>query len=221
MVKRKHNPQLRPYQYAFSGKIFCGKCGSLMSGEYAVSHTGKKYSYYVCIAHKKRKNNCEGCRVGAELLETKAAEALQNTIFVPEVVDRISADVYKCLSSTLETKTASLRAKLSDTESRIRNIQRNIEKVPDVPEILIERLNELSKLKKDLSAKIASEQVKNDISPNYIREFIMGCKDKDPKALIDIFVTKITVYDVYDGSTSGSVSLPKNTASETTPSTGE
>ncbi|MBQ3318570.1 penicillin-binding protein [Candidatus Saccharibacteria bacterium] len=32
---------------------------------------------------------------------------------------------------------------------------------------------------------------------------------------------KITVYDVYDGSTSGSVSLPKNTASETTPSTGE
>lgn len=194
MEKRKHNPQLRPYQYAFSGKIFCGYCGSLMSGEYAVSHTGKKYSYYVCIAHKKRKNDCEGCRVDAEMLEVLATEALRNTIFVPDIIERLSSDVYNCLMSSLDIKTASLRAELSDTESRIRNIQKNIEKVPDVPEILIERLRELDKIKKDLSAKIESEQVKVAIPIDYIKRFILSCKDKGPEILLETFVTKITVF---------------------------
>ena len=96
--------------------------------------------------------------------------------------------------SSLDIKTASLRAELSDTESRIRNIQKNIEKVPDVPEILIERLRELDKIKKDLSAKIESEQVKVAIPIDYIKRFILSCKDKGPEILLETFVTKITVF---------------------------
>ena len=195
MDKRKRTPQSRPYQYAFSGKIYCGECGSLMTGEYAIGKLKKLYRYYTCIAHKKRLNNCSGCRIGADFLEEKAGEALRNTIFAPEVADRLADDVYKCYNAAVKTKLSSVQTELSDVVSRMNNIQRNIEKTTNIPDVLIERLSDLEKQKKELSAKIECEQLKYNIPKTYIKEFILGCKNKDTDSLINTFVTKITVYE--------------------------
>lgn len=195
MELRKHTPQARPYQYAFSGRIYCGECGTLMSGEYAIGKSGKQYRYYTCIARKKRLNDCPGCRISADLLEEKSAEALRNTLFAPEVLDRLSDDVYKCYNETIKVKLSSVQAELSDVVSRMNNIQKNIEKVANVPDVLIERLAELDKQKKELSAKIECEQQKYHVPKNYIKDYILSCKDKDDRSLLNTFVTKITVYE--------------------------
>ena len=41
--------------YLLTTRLFCGKCGAMMTGEIGTSHTDKKYRYYRCNQSKQHK----------------------------------------------------------------------------------------------------------------------------------------------------------------------
>lgn len=199
MKKRKQKPQLKPYHYLFSGKIYCGYCQSLMNGESATSHTGTTYRYYCCPTAKKRKK-CHKKRISAEFIESKAIEALKSTIFTDEIIDRLANDVCAYLNTSQTEIVATLRKRLADVEKSLANILANVERSPHVPASLISRMCDLEKEKDELSGRISAEQFvldSNNIKVEDLKATIQNFSQAGNRELIDTFVTRLTVYDDY------------------------
>ena len=196
---RQHKPQLRPYNYLLSGRIYCGYCHKLMSGESAKSHTGTIYRYYACMESKKKKT-CVKNRISAEYLENKVVESLKETIFEPEIIDRMAQDMYDYLNKSNTEAEKQLKSQLSDVNKRMNNIQDRIETAENVPDTLISRLYDLEQQKKELSAKLSAEQLHlqaNNIKIDDLKDFIQHFDRNDAKSLINAFVTSLTVFNDY------------------------
>lgn len=197
MEQRQRKPQLRPYHYLFSGKIYCGYCKKLMSGESATSKTGRVYRYYTCMEAKRHKK-CSKQRINAALLEEKVVEALKETIFSEKIIDRLADDMYNFLNSAKTSALSSLKTQLADTEKRIKNIQTNLERSSRVPETMVSRLCELEETKKELSAKIQAEQLEfDDFQKEELKSVVRNFDKTDNAALVNIFLTILTVFDEY------------------------
>ena len=198
-AKRKHSPQAKPYAYLFSGIIFCGYCHKLMAGESARSHTGKTYRYYTCTEAKRNKK-CQKQRISADFLESKAVEALKSTIFQDDVLTNLASDVYNYLNTHRIEYLKNLQKRLSDVEKSIANIITTIERFPAVPDSLLEHYTALEKEKNELAEKISSEQFAIDttgITRDDLISTIRNFSHVDNKALVNTFVTRITVYNDY------------------------
>ena len=199
MKQRQQKPQLKPYHYLFSGKIYCGYCQSLMNGESATSHTGVTYRYYCCPKAKKLKK-CHKQRISAQFIETKAVEALKDVIFTEEIIEKLADDMEKLLSANRSEYLTELKSKLNDVTKRINNIQSNIECSPHVPESLLARMCDLDKQKNELQSAIRTEQLVSqsiDIRKEDLKDFIRNFDKEKPKLLVNTFVTRISVYDDY------------------------
>ena len=199
MKRRKQKPQLKPYHYLFSGKIFCGYCHALMNGESATSHTGIIYRYYSCPTAKKQKK-CRKQRISAQFIESKTVEALKQTIFTDEIVERLAKDVHDYLNKSQKDSISHLTKRLTEVDKSISNIMANVESNPHVPAVLIERLNDLEKEKDELSGRISTEKFAidtNAIKVEDLKAAIQNFSQAGNRELIDTFVTRLTLYDDY------------------------
>ena len=194
MLQRQHKPQLKPYTYLLSGKIFCGYCNKMMCGESAKSHTGTLYRYYTCLTSKKHQN-CTKQRIKAEAIESKVTETLRNILFTDTMIDRLANDVYNYINSNHFTTLSLLQEQLTDTQHRIDAIQQNVE-LGLVPRSMMERYMELEQIKDGLLAKISDEQA-NEYQKSSLKELIRKYRCADDRTLVHNFVTKLTLYDTY------------------------
>lgn len=109
--------------YLLTGKLFCGKCGSMMVGESGTSRHGTMYRYYKC-ADRKRKKHCDKRIEKKEVIEELAVRFTVQQVLTDENIERIATRVIELLekeaaeSSILEQLKSSLR----DIEKRIKNI---------------------------------------------------------------------------------------------------
>ena len=55
-MKHHNRPTKSESPFILTGKLICGKCGSLMTGDSGTSGTGKIHYYYTCAEKKKRKS---------------------------------------------------------------------------------------------------------------------------------------------------------------------
>ena len=195
MTKRQHAPQSNPYKFPLSGKVFCGKCGSLVVGETAVNHAGVPYRYYVCGKAKKRAGGCSLRRRRADFLEKSIADALRDVLFRPEIVDKLVESVYSCVMQSQGIRLESLDAELREVETKINNIQRNVERVENVPVTLLDRLCELEKQRDILLSERNAEQLRVRLPKEDIRSFILNFNTEYDDALLRTFVTKVILYD--------------------------
>lgn len=224
MNKRKHTPQANPYKFPLSGKAYCGKCGSLIVGETAINHAGIPYRYYVCGRHKKRAGGCSLRRRRADLLEKVIADGLRNVLMRPDVVDNLVENVYSCMMESKGIRLESLESELKEKETRINNIQRNVERVANVPVTLLERLSELEKERDLLLAEMDAERLQVRLSKKDIKSFILNFNTEYDDALIRTFVTKVVLYDdhaivKYDAGDNNTVEVSLNKGSITSQDT--
>lgn len=199
MKKRAQRPQLKPYKYLFSGLIYCGLCGALMCGESAESHTGTIYRYYTCPAYKKRKQ-CAKKRISADFIEKKALQALKDVVFSKEVVDRLANDLYHQLNKNSKEKVSGLKKQLAAVEKKLANIIKAIEGTAQLPASLLARMNDLEKEKSELTDLLQSSQLAIDsssIRKDDLKKFILNFNQSDDNALVNAFVTRLTVFDDY------------------------
>lgn len=98
-AKARHAPKNRNngQRYLLTGKLFCGHCGSLMTGESADSKTGSRYYYYTCRNHKAGK--CDKKREPKEATEKRIIEKLIECVhdddFINEIADAVMEELEK------------------------------------------------------------------------------------------------------------------------------
>ena len=114
--------------YCLTGRISCGVCGSTMNGFSCMNKKGVRYVYYMCDRRAKRVMNCTAKMVRADYLEEYIYDQIMNKLFTPKLVNELSREVEKALSSDIEEfqlRAKDLEKTVTDLKSQIKNAMRD------------------------------------------------------------------------------------------------
>ena len=186
-------------EYLLTTKLFCGKCGALMFGESGTSATGRTYYYYKC-ANVKRRKGCNKKTVQKEWLEDLVVRETMKLIRDDAVIDKI-VQLVMDVQNQENTTIPLLEKQLREVDKKLDNLMKAIEDGL-YTRTTKERLEALEIQKDELTAKIADEKLKKpSFNEDFIRFWLMKFRrfdisqKKQRKALIEIFVNAIFLYD--------------------------
>lgn len=189
--------------YLLSDKLFCGKCGSSMTGESGIGKMGVKYNYYICT--KKRKERaCDKKTVRADWIENIVLDQVYNILHDDEVMEFIAETTwqYYLNQDTEQEKIKALQKQLGNVEKGIGNLVRSIE-AGIFNDIIQSRMEDLEAQRTALKAAIADKelsrgfQLTKDHIVAFLKEFRkMDLSDVDcQKRLINTFINSIFLFD--------------------------
>ena len=186
-------------EYLLTTKLFCGKCGALMFGESGTSATGRTYYYYKC-ANVKRRKDCNKKTVQKEWLEDLVVRETMKLIQDDVVIDKI-VQLVMDVQNQENTTIPLLEKQLREVNKKLDNLMKAIEDGL-YTRTTKERLEALEIQKDELTAKIADEKLKKpSFNEDFIRFWLLKFRkfdisqQKQRKALIEIFVNAIFLYD--------------------------
>lgn len=186
-------------EYLLTTKLFCGKCGALMFGESGTSATGRTYYYYKC-ANVKRRKGCNKKTVQKEWLEDLVVRETMKLIQDDAVIDKI-VQLVMDVQNQENTTIPLLEKQLREVDKKLDNLMKAIEDGL-YTRTTKERLEVLESQKDELTVKIADEKLKKpSFNEDFIRFWLMKFRKfdisqkKQRKALIEIFVNAIFLYD--------------------------
>ena len=186
-------------EYLLTTKLFCGKCGALMFGESGTSATGRTYYYYKC-ANVKRRKGCNKKTVQKDWLEELVVRETMKLIQDDAVIDKI-VQLVMDVQNQENTTIPLLEKQLREVDKKLDNLMKAIEDGL-YTRTTKERLEALEIQKDELTAKIADEKLKKpSFNEDFIRFWLLKFRkfdisqQKQRKALIEIFVNAIFLYD--------------------------
>ena len=203
-IKNRHKKapaRSRDTRYLLTGKLFCGHCGSPMTGEYGISKTGKKYHYYRCI--KANKHKCDKKRAKKEWIENIVVAELINQLNDIDYINKLADSFmeYQKKQQNDDTELCVLQDRLNGVNKSLKNMVKAIE-MGIITETTQSRMMELEEQKNQLNKAI--EQLKFSKPPIIERdEFLFwidtlkadnGNYDYKEK-LIDTFLNAVYLYD--------------------------
>lgn len=184
--------------YLLTPKLFCGKCGALMTGAIGRNRKNVQYRYYRC--NRAEKKECDKKSVRKEWIESQVIDCILEILKSDKILDEIATRIYE-MQTEESFLLKSLQDQLDDTKQKLKNIVTAIENGV-YSDTTKERLDELEAQKKVLEAKIGEEQHAHPVVPqeeifvalqNYKRIDISTKEGK--QKLIDAFVNSIYLYD--------------------------
>ena len=186
-------------EYLLTTKLLCGKCGALMFGESGTSATGRTYYYYKC-ANVKRRKGCNKKTVQKDWLEDLVVRETMKLIQDDAMIDKI-VQLVMDVQNQENTTIPLLEKQLREVNKKLDNLMKAIEDGL-YTRTMKERLEALEAQKDELTAKIADEKLKKPcFNEDFIRFWLMKFRKldisqkKQRKALIEIFVNAIFLYD--------------------------
>lgn len=151
-IKRRQNST-----YLLTGKLFCGKCKSPMTGAAGTSKTGKLFNYYSCMK-KKKEHACDKKNVGRDYIENLIAKYIYEYCLRDDIIEIIADKTIEYNNEKMKnSKVGLFEEELSAVNRNIRNIMKAIEAGIITPTTK-ERLLELEARKAELKAKIEDEK---------------------------------------------------------------
>lgn len=191
--------------YLLADKIFCGCCGSPMTGESGFGRGKRRYSYYLCREHK-RGGKCKAKAIRQSFIEPFIVrftlDLLNDDELLNEVIDR-TWDYYKAKSGD-DSKQRALQSQINSVQASIRNLLRAVE-AGFFSEATQIRMAELEAQKAALEASLAELNLnaENGLTREKIEFFLYSLRNLDyedrdcQKRLIKIFINSIYVYEDY------------------------
>ncbi len=145
--------------FLLTGKLFCGHCDELMTGDGGTSKTGKVYSYYIC--NNRRKKKCTKERVSKDLIEDfivqKLAEIANDDDVINEFADRFMEWQEKQQSSS---PTVGMEDRLRKIDAALKNSMAVIDS-GFITESLKKHITELEEERIQVERGIAKEKLKS------------------------------------------------------------
>lgn len=205
---RKHKPgqYKAKHVYLLSGKLFCGHCGSHMNGNSGSIDSKHKsgYLYYACYG-KKNFHKCTKKNVRKEWIERIVAEDALS-LLTDDYIEQIATVAVEQNDRNIaaETEIPKIRDRIHEVDMSLNNILAAIE-TGQTPDLLVKRMSELEKEKKELQAldkKETSKVYELDKAHviYWLEQFRNGSiKDEEfCRQLIDLFVNSVTIWDEDD-----------------------
>ena len=204
LKRNRHAPASNKTDIDFylTGKLFCGKCGSNMSGDSGTSHTKDIHYYYSCV-EKKRKHGCTKKSVRKDWIEQYITDYVINYVLTDENIDYLSEKAYELYEKERKdtSELTSLKNMLKDTQRVIDNIMKAIEQ-GIITDTTRQRMLDAEERKKDILYAIAKEEIKKPIvKKEHIEYFLRKMKNisqdvkKQRDAIINTFINAIYLYD--------------------------
>ena len=189
--------------YRLSGKLYCGHCKSLMTGESGTSKQGKIHHYYKCFG-KKKHNGCDKKSVKKEELENLVvALVLQHILAEDKILDTIEGVTSAYNESVKQsTELSILKQEQAQNEKYINNILTAIKNgifSETTQKELIKLESRQTELKEAILVQEALQQ--NKLSKEqvlfFFKQFIQEeLSDEEAKtSIIDTLVYKVVLYD--------------------------
>ena len=190
-------------QYLLSGKLLCGKCSGLMTGDSGKGKLGKIYNYYKCFTKKRSKDKCDKKSISKEYIEDIVFTATQNffmQIDLKALAKKITEIYNKSIEENLELK--ALEKELANINKKLKNLLSAVEN-GIFNDTTNQRMKELEISKKELEEKIAqtSTQSIQPFNEEQIYAYLLSFKDIDQtnekakQTLIEMFIKKVVLFD--------------------------
>lgn len=194
--------------FLLTGKLFCGHCGEMITGESARSKTGNYYQYYSCSGRKPpKRNGCKKKRVPKDKLEQYVINIINNEILTDDFIDDIVPRVLKYQESEMAKSALNgLKAQKKQTQKKLNNILAAMEN-GIWSDSVNDRLHELEQELTHLEQRINEETLSlEQFTAEDIKKFIYAIKraqetDTDAQRyLIHTCINRIYLFDTDDGS---------------------
>ena len=206
MANNKKAPSMHKAEddYLLTTKLFCGTCGSFMTGESGTSaHNGTKYRYYRCVNTRKEKTcDAKHKSISKYKIEDAVIDHLKKMLMDDAFIEHFSTLAFDTQGES-SCELPLLRKQLSEAEKGIENMLDAIQ-MGIKTDSTLSRLTELEETKKRLETAIIREEIR---SPRYpledIRKYIFSFRNVDTttlegrKVLVDKFLNSVVVYDDY------------------------
>ena len=188
--------------FPLTGKLFCGKCGSSMTGDSGTGRSGAAHYYYTCT-EKKRKRGCTKKSVKKDWIEQLVVDVTVGQVLTDENIEYISQKAFELYEKerTDTSELSSLHSRLRDAQKSIDNIMKAIEQGV-ITDTTKERLVEAEDRKKALLSAIAKEEIKKPaITKEHIEFFLFDMKNRicnsneQADIIINTFVNAVYLYD--------------------------
>lgn len=190
--------------YILSGKLYCGKCGYLMTAETGTSSTGTIHRYYKCFGKKKKANNCSKHNVKKEEIENFVFEKTKEYVLQPKIIESIATVVVNKFNSEISNNYVlmKLQEELKEKTRAINSMLDAIEKGIYTRSTQV-RLLKLEQEQAELEDKIAYEenhQIKS-LEKSKIVEFLkIYAKQKfeskrDKNDFFNNFISRVNLFD--------------------------
>lgn len=173
----------RPDEYALTGKLFCGLCGSPMIGISGTSRNHTIYHYYCC--NNKNHNHACNCRnLNRDKTERLILDGILNLLNNKEAIEVIAKQAAAAQQEdTKPIRIQQLEQGITDAKKKINNCIRAIENgiLSDaLKNTLSENEERLEELKNELAhSKIISSKL--IITPMHVKFFLMKMLEGDPR----------------------------------------
>lgn len=206
VLKVKKNPQGRRKrsgyeEYLLTGKLYCGHCGSPMTGIAGTSKTGAMHYYYTC-QKRRTDHSCDKKAVRRDQIERAVGVAIQQQLLTDENI-QMMADKLMEYNARTETKhrLQGLQDQLNANKTATANILKAIE-MGIITDATKARLLELEKEQAQLLVKIDTAKAEMvPISRNDFVKLLYIYKEGEPTdkkylaALFDNFLVRVDLYD--------------------------
>lgn len=191
--------------YLLSGIIFCGECGSPMSGNTRRAGRNKKeYSSYECN-RRRREKTCTNKDVGKAFLEDLVVRYLEDEFFTDENITSLAKKIVAFQNSRKNetgSELSALKAELASHEKEIQNIVRAVEKgmFKDWMVSAGDEHDERIQYLKGRIEYIENMQSAKTLTEQQVYDFIAkdsSLKEKTPeqlKSIIQTYVEKVLVF---------------------------
>lgn len=176
--------------FFLTGKLWCGKCNSPMSGTSGTSKTGKTYYYY---------KDKKGCRrqVRKDVLEQNVADAVLSVLSEEETREKIADMVMEFEESNADTAPMSsiIAEEMKAIETKYINILNAIEQGITPPGAK-ERIAQLQEQEEVLREELRAAEILEAATLDRDRVLFWlenAAEATDTKTLIDVFVAKVVL----------------------------
>lgn len=191
-------------EYLLSGKLFCGHCGSAMTGLSGTSKGGTIYNYYACFG-RRRKNGCKKKHERKDFIEWYVCEQALSYILDPSRLSEIARRVVAAYNA--DTDAAKARALEKKIAQRQRDIDRAAEALIFCPAgaraSICQKIEELTALRDDAQADLNAmhRAARLKINEQQVIDWLRSFYGGDPadvgfqKILIDKLVNAVFLWD--------------------------
>ena len=202
MMYRRHiaPAAARERTFLLTSKLFCGKCGELMTGDGGTSRSGQVYSYYTCNGRKRRK--CDKDRVGKDWIEQLVISELMRILSADGFIEALADKVVDFQARNKDDSALrALEARQKEVDRAVNNLMAAIEQGIITPTTK-SRMVELEAEQEKLTKAIAKEVIKEpEIERDQVIWFLERFRDGDindevfRSFLVDTFINSIYLYD--------------------------
>ncbi|MEG2678508.1 MAG: recombinase family protein, partial [Oscillospiraceae bacterium] len=188
--------------YLLTEKLFCGKCGGMMTGYSGTARNGDKHAYYAC--YNQRKKACDKKAVRKAWIEDMVLGAAKDVVFNDEMIDFIAENTYQYyLAQNTDTSyTDSLESNLAQVEASLANLIKALE-AGIFNDTTKKRMDELEEQKRQIQGGLAQSKLREGLhlTKEHIIYFLLQFREMDledvecQKRLIATFVNSVFLYD--------------------------